>query len=236
MRKLSFILMVVLAVSFTGCKKEKLITLPMTSTTLHHGETYQIAAECENPITYSSANEYHAKVSSSGLVTAKFVGNTIVTLQSEEDTKTFSVTVSPMSNLYAEPNISFGETKNSVISKLGTPDATTDDGLGYNNYSSAAQMLLVLLDEHDKVKGYGVIVKSSYTSELSDFLGERYDYVGYSNEIFVYRNALTNAETTMVVGMQLYNVNYWMVVYAPYDSKDNLNIASFDELMKMLEK
>ena len=40
----------------------------------------------------------------------------------------------------------------------------------------------------------------------------------------------------MVVGMQLYNVNYWMVVYAPYDSKDNLNIASFDELMKMLEK
>ena len=67
MRKLLFVLMAMLTITFTGCKKEKLITLTTTSTTLYHGETYQISAECENPITYSSANEYHAKVSSSGL-------------------------------------------------------------------------------------------------------------------------------------------------------------------------
>ena len=235
MRKLSFMLMAVLAISFMGCKKEKLITITTTSTTLHYGETYQISAECENPITYSSANEYHAKVSSSGLVTANYVGSTTITLQSEEDTKIFSVTVSPKSNLYTEPNISFGESKNSVISKLGTPDATTEGGIAYNDYSSAAQMLLILFDDYDKVEGYGVMVKSGYTTELGDFLKERYDFVGYSDEIFVYRNALTNDKTTMIIGMQLYSISYWMVVYAPYESKCNLNKNSFDALIKAIE-
>ncbi|MBQ5958416.1 MAG: Ig-like domain-containing protein [Bacteroidales bacterium] len=66
-----------------SCNKEKLITLTESSATLHHGETYQINAECENPILFSSENEYHAKVSSSGLVTANYIGNTTITLQSE---------------------------------------------------------------------------------------------------------------------------------------------------------
>ena len=234
MRKLSIVIMAVLAISITGCKKEKLITLSETSTMLHHGETYQISAQCENPINDLSANEYHAKVSSSGVITAQYVGSTTISLQSEEDAKTFIVTVAPKSNLYVEPTISFGETKSSVISKLGTPDATTDGGIAYRDYSTAVEMLLVLLDDYDKVKAYGVVVKSSYTSELSDFLDERYDYVGYSNEIFVYRNALTNTETTMIVGLKLYNVNYWMVVYAPSDNKSVFEKDSIDALLKIL--
>ena len=225
-----------MAISFIGCKKEKLITLSTTSTTLHHGETYGISAQCDDPITYTSSNEYYAKVSSLGKITARYVGRTTISLKSEDDNRLFTVIVAPKYNLYSEPNIRFGETKNSVISKLGTPDATTDGGIAYNNYSSAAQMLIVLLDDYDKVEGYGVVVKTSYTSELGDFLEERYDFVGYSDEIFMYRNALTNTEATMIVAMKLYNINYWMVVYAPNDSKCNLNNNSFDELIKALEE
>lgn len=236
MRKLSIILMAIVAISFMSCNKEKLITLSTTSKTLHHGETYQISAECQNPIAYSSANEYHAKVSSSGFVTAQYVGSTRITLRSEDDTKSFTVTVSPKSNLYSLPNISFGETRNSVVSKLGTPDNTTNGAIAYNNYSSAAQILMVLFDDYDKVEAYGIVVKSSYTTELGDYLGERYDFVGYSNEIFMYRNALTNEKATMLVAMELYNINYWLVAYAPYTSKFNLINNSFISLMKSIEK
>ena len=73
MKKLSLVLMAVLAFTFVGCEgwldildpepepdpepdpiEETLITLEETSTTLNSGETYQINAECEFPITYSS--------------------------------------------------------------------------------------------------------------------------------------------------------------------------------------
>lgn len=236
MRKLSFILMVILAVSFTGCKKEKLITLPMTSTTLHHGETYQIAAECENPITYTSANEYYAKVSSFGKITAQYVGRTTIRLASEDDNRVFTVTVAPESNLYPEPNIRFGETKNSVISKLGTPDSTTDSGIGYNDYSPNAPMLLVMLDDNDCVEDYAVIVKTAYSSELSTFLSERYKFIGYSDGLFGYMNGLETESATMLIGSKLYNTSYWITLYMPNDSKSGVEEVRIEKLLKTLEK
>ena len=236
MRKLSFVLMAVIAISFMGCKKEKLITLSITSTTLHHGETYQISAQCENPITYSSANEYYAKVSAEGLVTAQYVGNTTIKLHSEEDDRTFTVIVAPESNLYPEPNIRFGETKNSVISKLGTPDATTDSGIGYNDYSPNAPMLLVMLDDNDCVDDYAVIVETAHSSELSTFLSERYKFIGYSDGLFGYMNGLTTESATMLIGSKLYNTSYWITLYMPNDSKSAVDNVRIEELLKMLEK
>ena len=234
MRRITIVLIAAIAISFMGCNKEKLITLSTTSTTLHHGETYQIPAECENPITYSSANQYHAKVSSSGLVTAQYVGKTTIRLESEDDSKTFTVTVSPKSQLYPEPNIRFGETKSSVISKYGTP-TTTNSGIGYNNYSTNAPILLVTLDGNDCVTGYALAVKSAYTSELADFLGERYATIGYDDDVSYYRNGLSASTSTMAVALTLYNVNYWLVAYLPYDSKGDINKIDMDALLKMLE-
>ncbi|MCR5659936.1 MAG: Ig-like domain-containing protein [Bacteroidales bacterium] len=228
--------MAFLAISVMGCKKEKLITLSETSTTLHHGETYQISAQCENPITYSSANEYYAKVSSSGVITAQYVGRTTIALKSEEDAKTFTVTVAPKSNLYPEPNIRFGETKNSIISKFGTPDSSTDTSVGYIDYSTNAPGLLVMFDENDCVNDYAVIVKTAYSSELGTFLSERYYFIGYSDGLSAYMNALTTTSATMLVGSKLYNVSYWITLYMPNDGRrreiDDIDMMA---LLKTLE-
>jgi hypothetical protein len=236
MRKLSIVLMAFLAISVIGCKKEKLITLSETLTTLHHGETYQISAQCEDSITYSSANEYYAKVSSSGVITAQYVGSTTIALRSEEDAKTFTVTVAPKSNLYPEPNIRFGETKNSIISKFGTPDSSTDTSVGYIDYSTNAPGLLVMFDENDCVKDYAVIVKTTYSSELGTFLSERYYFIGYSDGLSAYMNALTTTSATMLVGSKLYNVSYWITLYMPNDgSRREIDDIGMMALLKALE-
>lgn len=232
MKKLPILLLAFMSIVFVSCNKEKLITLSNTTTTLHHGDTYQISAQCENPITYSSANEYHAKVSNTGLVTAQYVGRTTISLNSEDDNKSFTVIVSPTSNLYQEPNISFGDTRSTVISRLGTPDATMDNSIAYNDYSNAAQMLIVTF-KNDRVDYYGVVVKSAYSSELATFLGERYDFIGYSDDIFLYRNGLTENTTTMYVGMTLYNLNYWMLLYMSTDSMKSHN--ELDKIFKFFE-
>lgn len=235
MKRLSFIVMAVIAFSLMGCQKEKLIILSMTSKTMHHGETYMISAQCDNPITYTSANEYHAKVSSSGLITAQYVGNTTIRLTSDDDSKTFSVTVSPISNLYPEPNIKLGDTRGAVISKLGQPDATTTDGIGYNNYSEKAPMLAVLFDASNRVKGYGIMVLSAYSSELSTFIRERYAYVTMSGSSPIFINSLTAAGATLIVGYEYYNTNYWMVTYLPYSGKDSLGLSEIKAVFNALE-
>ena len=235
MRKLLIVLMAILTISVMGCKKEKLITLSTTSTTLHKGETYWISAKCDNPITYSSANEYYATVSAFGTITANYVGQTTIRLKSEDDNRSFSVTIAPRSNLYPKPNITFGETKDSVISKYGTPITTNSGNIRYDNYSTNAPFLVVLLDNNGCVSAYGVAVKSAYTSELADFLGERYEMIGYDGDVFYYRNGLSASTSTMAVVLQLQNVNYWLVAYMPYDSRGEIDKTDMDRLLKTLE-
>ena len=246
MKKISAILLLIMAVAFTGCNKERLITLSTTSTTLHHGETYKISAQCDDPITYTSSNEYYAKVSSLGKITAQYVGKTTISLKSEDDNRIFTVTIAPEYNLYPEPNINIGETKSSVISKLGTPDAITDGGIGYNNYSDAAPILMVLLDNNDRVQGYSVFVKTIYSSTLSSFLGERYVFLGYSDDTFMYTNGLTESTATKYIASRYYNTNYWWVIYGNSssnncnknnvsDSMNSYNEIRFMDFMKLIE-
>ena len=202
---------------------------------MHHGETYQIPAQCDNPITYTSVDEYHANVSASGLITAQYVGNTTIRLTSEDDTKTFSVTVISRSNLYPEPNIKVGDTRSTVISKLGQPDASTSDGIGYNNYSTKAPMLAVLFDANNRVKGYGIMVLSAYSSELSTFIRERYAYVTMNEGSPIFINSLTAAGATLLVSYEYYNTNYWMVTYLPYSNKDCLDLSEIKAVLDVLE-
>jgi hypothetical protein len=96
-------------------------------------------------------------------------------------------------------------------------------------------MLVVTLDNNNCVKAYGVGVKSTYTSELADFLGERYATIGYDGDVYYYRNGLSASSATMAVALQLQNVNYWLVAYMPYDSKGDIDKTTVDSLLKMFE-
>ena len=236
MKKFIVFVMAISVFMFSSCNKPKLITLAQTSKTMHYGETYVIHAECENPISYSSNDEYHAKVTSSGKITAQYVGNTTIRLTSEDDTKTFSVVVEPEYNTYPEPRIKFGDTKSSVISKLGEPDYIDADGIGYTNYSSKAPILAILFDDNEKVESYGILVKTAFSSELASFLGERYVYVGETDDFLAFTNGLTAEKKTMFIGLELYNVNYWMVAYAPYNNKDIENIQSIEKRISIFVK
>ena len=83
--KLVFI--AILIISSNSCKKEDLITLNSTEKTLNYEDEFQIEAESNSLITYSVENEYHAEVSESGLVKARYVGETNIILQNAEDRK-----------------------------------------------------------------------------------------------------------------------------------------------------
>lgn len=235
-----------LIVSFNSCDKDDadLISLSVTEKTLNFEDEYQIEATSVSPITYSVENEYNAEVSETGLVTARFVGETNILLENAEDKNTFKVIVEPKYNLYPEPNVEFGDTKSSIIAQFGSDYTATTSAIGYTDYSSAAPIVMFMFDTNNKLTSYAIMVKSFYSSTLADFLTERYLIVGEEDGVFLFLNGLDTTSATMVIGLELYNISYWMVMYIPNTSstkssviKKSLNPNDFDELFnKMTER
>lgn len=259
MKKLSLVLVALLAFSFVGCQEwlniddpdnpepepepdpveEALIMLEETSATLHYGETYQINAECENPITYSSEDEYYASVSEDGLVTANFVGATTINLESEFDAQTFEVTIAPVSELYPEPEIEIGESKESIIERFGEPIAEADGAIGYQDYSDNTTMLMVLFDENDLVEDYALILEVEFEEELETFLSERYLFVQETEGMKIYVNALNPVEASLIIGSQIYadeEETFLMVVYGGNTIEPEEKSINMKAILKALRK
>lgn len=232
---------------FSGCSKDNdpdIILLKVSEKTLYHDDEYKIEATSKADITYLSENEYNAKVSENGLITAMFVGETNILLSNGEDAKKFKVIVAPKSNLYPEPDVKFGDTRSSIIAKFGTPDSENTTGIGYANYSNSAPILMFLFDASNKMKSYVIMVKSAYSSTLADFLLERYMAVAEKDGLFMFINGLNVNTATMAIGLSLYNVSYWQVMYIPNttdksaqlrSSKSSSDMSGFNELLKQLQ-
>ena len=237
---------------FVGCPPDNNhITLNVSEKTLYHEDVYQIDAKSKSAITYSSENEYYAKVSETGLVTAMFVGETNILLSNKYDSKTFKVIVSPRSNLYPEPDVKFGDSKNSILAKfgapdleIGPPDIENGSGILYGNYSNSAPVLMFLFDESNKMTSYAIMVKSSYSSELADFLQKRYLFVSQNNGISTFVNGLTTTTATMAIGSTQYDASYWEVMYVSVaaqntqlrSDKSTIIKDEFDKLLKQFKR
>jgi len=218
--KLVFI--AILIITCNSCKKEDLITLNSTEKTLNYEDEFQIEAESNSLITYSVENEYHAEVSESGLVKARYVGETNIILQNAEDRKILKLIVEPRYHLYPEPNVYFGESRSSIISKFGWNFEETESAIAYENYSLSAPIIIFTFDDYDKLNGYAVMVNTAYSSTLADFLMERYLVAGIDNDVFYFINGLSTASATTAIMMELYNISYWMVLYIPYTSSNKI--------------
>jgi len=238
MKKLALLFLTALF-AFTGCNKPDLITLNTSEISLYHGETHQIQAESKSAIRYESKNEYHAKVSTSGLITAMCIGETTITLKNEEDSKTFKVTVKPKHNVYPEPKIYIGMSKSYIISMLGPPDDQSNDGktIFYENYSTAAPLLGLSFDNNNCLEDYMLMVKSAYTSVLPDFFNERYVYAGTNGDIFVWINDLDAKRADLSIALSLYNISYWMVIYFdPNSPKGELSAENANKYIQLIKE
>jgi len=104
---LRLVFIATLIIVLNSCDKDDkdLISLSVSEKTLNFEDEYQIEATSNSVITYTVENEYHAEVSETGLVTARFVGETNILLENAEDNKTFKVIVEPIYNLYPEPDV-----------------------------------------------------------------------------------------------------------------------------------
>lgn len=239
MKRSMLFFVVVCALSFVQCTKDnessKSIELTTLVATLNFGDNFQIAANSKHPLTYTSDNEYHAAVSSSGLVTARFVGETSISIKSEFDFKKVKVTVKPEYVLYPDPLLEFGKSRSSIIAKLGTPGSETADAIAYTKVSNAADIVMYTFDKNNNLEGVGVMVKTSYSSDLGGYLVERFFPVSIEDRYFV--NAIEASKITLAVIASLYNTSYWLVMYAKYTpSSTKSAVENRDAISKLIEE
>ena len=168
---------------------------------LKAGGTAQIELTSSLPVTYTSANEFNASVSTSGLVQANKVGKTEISITNTVKTAKVNVSVTPVYSTYKDPYLNFGATRADVIKAAGEPSKTNEyEDLIYENYSNAA-ILGIYYFENDKLVGFDVEIRDSYKSELDNFLIER--YVKNSSvegiEWALYINSLNYNTATMTI-------------------------------------
>jgi hypothetical protein len=210
-------LLALMSLVFTGCSKDDSneITSLVWECNLYLGAEFQIAATSNLPITYTSENEYHAVVSGTGLISTRFVGETNIILTNGKVTRKFKVTVRPRVTFYQEPDVKFGDSKSTVIAKLGAPDHEYSNTISYFDYSNFTPELRLYFDDNDQLWEYSLLVNNANQSRAFSFLFERYLYAFLSEdkETQVFINALIADEATMAVVFQPYDVHTRIIRY-----------------------
>lgn len=201
-----------------GCKETTSynnVALDRYTLELRAGDTqsvYVVAGDPDN-VLWQSDDEFVATVDG-GAISALRIGRTRITANNAA----VSVTVVGRSNLYDEPmeGLEWQMTREQVVDKLGLPDEMADGVLTYNLSSSVNSFVRYTFTGNRLVEA-AITVSRTATSQLDDFLGERYLLLDDSDsrQDKDYIDRLTYDEATMVVTRTGFDNDYWIVTYKP---------------------
>ena len=204
---------------FTNCENSKMKISP-SYVTLHFEEELGLTViDNHSTVTWATDDDFVASVNNNGVVTAEHVGTTTIIAKDGKSEAYCSVSVTPEYFTYSEPIMDWGCSKQTIISKKGTPDDNQTDGLVYVQ-SKNKGIIETYLFENGKLYGCGVALKLSYANtDVANFLLERYEVVGVKNGVYYFINAMTLEKATL--GVSLMIDDYVLVTYAPWDGGSN---------------
>lgn len=219
---LSLLLMFMGVTIFAACSDEKdepKILIP-TAKSISVGTSFSLGVQG----VWKSSNDFVASVNNDGNVIAEHVGKCTIS----NGKNSCKVTVTPKSNFLKEPITEWGISKSQLISKCGSDYKESGNSIGYLTNSNVAPITMYSFDSNDRLSGSVVMVNTDYTSEMADFLVERYQPVYVDGYDFYFTNGYTAQSISTAVCVSLYknNKNYWLVVYMPFES----STRSLDEL------
>lgn len=206
---------------FASCQKESTpLTVSPDSITLYTEGTKQISATPSEGVSFNVADEFYAKVDESGLVTAKKVGSTDITVSSANGVKTVPVTILPKYTLYEDLTPYIGASISTITSKFGsgyttsqnTDGSTTYTYKNYNKYTAGLGFKIT----NGICESAMVAASTTYTSMLTDYLIERYYAVGMQNDIFFF----LDHDKKVAIAFTVYSYSTLSVMYYPYNSSE----------------
>lgn len=213
-RYLSFTLATLLAFLLVSCNKDEEKEEEVIDTTpisLYVGDQKSI----EGATTITSDNEFVAYVKDLN-VYGSHVGATTVQVNGK---KTITVNVLSKNRfLCDDPICNWGCSIDYILEnqKEGTLLEQKANTLSYKN--AGCMTGLIYQFEDNRLKSIAALISTLYTSQFTDYLLERFVMIPYyegENVRFVGVDALKVDDANTFVSMEVYNVNYLVVIYLP---------------------
>lgn len=217
MKKYFLFLIVALtaAVSFTSCSDDDEIKKHYSDMTLEAGETKLIGESGWN-----TSNKYIVTADGSN-ITAQRVGTATV----YNSDYRFNVTVTPKYNLYEEPVLTWGRSKDLIGNYMINH--------GYSELSDTNEMLIYKgedyedyifygFDDYGELKISGVLIDAAYAETLGAFLGERYVPLMYEDAQIILMS-LDSRSLIYVTTEFLGNNAYILVGYSENTTNETLD-------------
>lgn len=203
MKKFAMIMALALPLAFASCgdDDETTITLDQSNVSLDYGKNIKLKAS-EGGVTWGSSNDFVAKVNDKGEVEAEHAGTCTITATKNGSTARCTVTVVPTNNNFDLPILNWGasvaDVKNAVKDLnllIDDPDALT--------YTKAAQAYpwYIYTFMNGGLAGSMLAVDTTMDEnmDLEGFLDQRYEVVDETDTQYIYANANSVAEATLVI-------------------------------------
>lgn len=219
MRKQLVFLLFVVMLSFAGCEDTPQLNLNTNQIELYSTDEHLITSDGTN-VRFSSQNPYIAAVNeTTGVVTARTIGETVIDVIADQGSATLKVVVKPRYSLYNEPCTDFSKTKDDIIAMFGEPDTETSTGIAYlyATDSSCIHISDMYLFESNKLSSSCALINESAALDLVKFLCERYIPVSMEGTTYYLVNGVDNESITkMVMVTKMTGYTVYQVIYAPY--------------------
>lgn len=231
MKKILFLLAMLPMLVFTACSDddENSLSLDKSEISLYYEDEIKLIAS--DNVTWSSEDEFVAKVSSNGIVEGGHVGKTFIVASNGAETIKCAVEVKPKYNTFVEPVLDFGANKADIKAKekreLVTDNATS---LGYKDSKDGVAIIYTFKNGKMNACGFGLQYK--YTDDIMDFLLERYAPATMNNDkdMFIFVNGMSG-KWDMMVALTVQS-GMIQVMYAP---KDATSKSISNEVPNMME-
>lgn len=216
MKKILFLLAMLPMLVFTACSDddENSLSLDKSEISLYYEDEIKLTAS--DNVTWSSEDEFVAKVSSNGVVEGGHIGKTFIVASNGSETVKCAVEVKPKYNTFVEPALDFGASKADIKAKEKRElISETATGLGYKDSKDGVAILYMF--EDGKMVTAGIGLQYKYSDDILDFLLERYAPAAMDKDeyIFTFVNGMSG-RWTMSVSVQLSSSTI-LVAYIPKD-------------------
>ena len=207
MKRIKFICVLTAMVSmFVSCGDDETMTIVSSKQiTLNKGEQSQIEVVSDSPVRYGSMDEFHASVDDKGLVTANYVGETMIGVKSGDSQDYVTVQVVPVNSMLVEPYHSdFTVRRDIVIKMYGDKYTMAGDGIVYilEDMGASASFGFYFSGNKNVLYRSEVVLKpGTDKTAVEQFLSERYMPLdgGTGNE---YQNTMDGGAGTVFVKLQ----------------------------------
>ncbi|WP_372934830.1 Ig-like domain-containing protein [Mariniphaga sediminis] len=204
-----FVCLVIAIALLSSCKKElKSISLSETEIFMHYEETHQLnvsysPSDVDVPpvFSWSSDDSNIAEIDQNGNVEAIKVGETQVTVQTENGKfqASCNVIIEPISNLYEQPITEWGKSFNYVLeNEKRTYIVETESAILYEGENSKVENVMYMFD-YSGLNSVIVILKETEAvlDEASVYLEERFDLLTVLDSGIAYK---VNNDVVAVLG------------------------------------